>query len=94
MTDKISIHARIKIRRRAIQALYQHHITNKEVSEILTEFNDRCRFKEAEAVFFKDLITAIIQLKPELDQHLATLVRSPAGGAGSDCTSGAVFRLL
>jgi N utilization substance protein B len=67
----------------AVQALYQMDMTGIDLNEVIAEFEahrlgqevEGCRFREAEAAFFRDLVEGVVreQLKidPLVDNQLA-----------------------
>ena len=67
----------------AVQALYQMDMTGIDLNEVIAEFEthrlgkeiEGCQFREAEAAFFRDLVTGVVreQLKidPMIDKQLA-----------------------
>jgi len=78
VNDKISMRARVKARRNAVQALYQYHMTGKDIDEILQEFESNERqLKNVDKEFFKTLVKGIVTLKSELDEHLKVHLDRP-----------------
>lgn len=70
-----SKHARIKARRSAVQALYQWHMTNNPMQEIITEFeNDQARLKKADIDYFRELLLGTAKTSEDLDIQLMPLL--------------------
>ena len=74
-----SKHARIKARRSAVQALYQWHMTQIPMSDVITEFeNEQTRLKKADIDYFRDLLQGTAKKAEELDDQLEPLLDRPA----------------
>lgn len=74
-----SKHARIKARRSAVQALYQWHMTQIPMSDVITEFeNEQTRLKKADIDYFRDLLQGTAKKADELDDQLGPLLDRPA----------------
>lgn len=70
--------ARIKSRRNAVQALYQWLLTDKDVSEIINEFeNDDHKLAKTDIDYFKSLIRGVVKYQTELEQHFELLIDRP-----------------
>ena len=53
-----SMNARVRARRAAVQALYQWFLTERPVTEIITEFeHERKEMKRADGDYFRDILT-------------------------------------
>ena len=58
---KENIRGRIKARQNAVQALYQWFITNKNVNEVIAEFeNDKHKLAKTDINYFKSLLRGTI----------------------------------
>jgi N utilization substance protein B len=67
----------------AVQALYQMDMTGIDLNEVIAEFEahrlgqevEGCRFREAEADFFRDLVQGVVReqlaIDPTIDKQLA-----------------------
>lgn len=53
-----SMNARVRARRAAVQALYQWFLTERPITEIITEFeHERKEMKRADGDYFRDILT-------------------------------------
>jgi N utilization substance protein B len=70
-----SKHARIKARRSAVQALYQWHMTQIPMTDVIAEFEDeQARLKKADIDYFRELLQGTAKRTDELDKQLAPLL--------------------
>ena len=72
---KENIRGRIKARQNAVQALYQWFITNKNVDEIIAEFeNDKHKLAKTDINYFKSLLRGTITNHQKLDSRIINLL--------------------
>ena len=72
---KENIRGRIKARQNAVQALYQWFITNKNVDEIIAEFeNDKHKLAKTDINYFKSLLRGTITNQQKLDSRIINLL--------------------
>ena len=72
---KENIRGRIKARQNAVQALYQWFITNKNVDEIIAEFeNDKHKLAKTDINYFKSLLRGTITNHQKLDLRIINLL--------------------
>lgn len=72
---KENIRGRIKARQNAVQALYQWFITNKNVDEIITEFeSDKHKLAKTDINYFKSLLRGTITNQQKLDSRIINLL--------------------
>jgi N utilization substance protein B len=77
-THKINIRGRIKARRNTVQALYQWFITNKNVDEVIAEFeNDKHKLAKTDINYFKSLLRGTITHHKKLDARIINLLDRP-----------------
>lgn len=69
--------ARERARRTALQALYEVHMTNKSVAEILNCYVDNDELKRADKVYFRKLVKGVCEQRAKLDSHIAPLLDRP-----------------
>ena len=75
---KENIRGRIKARQNAVQALYQWFITNKNVDEIITEFeSDKHKLAKTDINYFKLLLRGTITNHQKLDLRIINLLDRP-----------------
>ena len=75
---KENIRGRIKARQNAVQALYQWFITNKNVDEIITEFeSDKHKLAKTDINYFKSLLRGTITNHQKLDLRIINLLDRP-----------------
>jgi len=81
MTSESKYEFRRRARRRALQALYQWHLTGQDASEILIQFHEEQDFSNVDTPLFTELVTKICtghvdldgKIEPFLDRPLAQL---------------------
>ena len=72
---KENIRGRIKARQNAVQALYQWFITNKNVDEIIAEFeSDKHKLAKTDINYFKSLLRGTITNQQKLDSRIINLL--------------------
>ena len=72
---KENIRGRIKARQNAVQALYQWFITNKNVDEVIAEFeNDKHKLAKTDINYFKSLLRGTITNQQKLDSRIINLL--------------------
>ena len=72
---KENIRGRIKARQNAVQALYQWFITNKNVDEVIAEFeNDKHKLAKTDINYFKSLLRGTITNHQKLDLRIINLL--------------------
>ena len=72
---KENIRGRIKARQNAVQALYQWFITNKNVDEVIAEFeNDKHKLAKTDINYFKLLLRGTITNHQKLDLRIINLL--------------------
>ena len=75
---KENIRGRIKARQNAVQALYQWFITNKNVDEVIAEFeNDKHKLAKTDINYFKSLLRGTITNHQKLDLRIINLLDRP-----------------
>ncbi len=74
----ISKRARIKARRNTVQALYQYFMTEKDVAEVIAEFeSDEYTLAKTDVEYFKLLLRGTIKRHDELDAQIENLLDRP-----------------
>ena len=77
-TNKKNIRQRIKARQNTVQALYQWLITNKNLDEIISEFeNDKYKLAKTDVNYFRSLLKGTITYHKELDARIINLLDRP-----------------
>jgi len=67
----VSMHARVRARRNAVQACYQWLINNQPMDAVIKEFmNERTELKKADKDYFCDLLEGMNRYSEELDTTL------------------------
>lgn len=75
MPVKFNRRARVRARRNTVQALYEWFMTNKDVKDILTEFEDYDNEnKEIDFAYFKELLKGSVKHSKELDEYVTPLI--------------------
>ena len=76
--NKKNIRQRIKARQNTVQALYQWLITNKDLDEVISEFeNDEYKLAKTDVSYFKSLLKGTITCHKELDARIINLLDRP-----------------
>lgn len=74
----ISKRERIKARRNTVQALYQCFMTEKDVADVIAEFeSDEHTLAKTDVDYFKLLLRGTIKCSEELDELIAKLLDRP-----------------
>ena len=82
---------RQRARRRALQALYQWHITRQQAGEILRQFRQAQDLSQIDEEFFENLLRGVISEQQDLDGRLQPFLDRPM--AQVDIMEQAVLRL-
>ena len=76
--NKKNIRQRIKARQNTVQALYQWLITNKDLDEVISEFeNDEYKLAKTDVNYFRSLLKGTITYHEELDARIINLLDRP-----------------
>ena len=76
--NKKNIRERIKARQNTVQALYQWFITNKDLEQVISEFeNDEYKLAKTDVNYFKTLLKGTITCHKELDARIINLLDRP-----------------
>ena len=76
--NKKNIRQRIKARQNTVQALYQWFITNKDLDEVISEFeNDEYKLAKTDVNYFRSLLKGTITYHKELDARIINLLDRP-----------------
>ena len=76
--NKKNIRQRIKARQNTVQALYQWLITNKDLDEVIAEFeNDEYKLAKTDVNYFRSLLKGTITYHEELDARIINLLDRP-----------------
>ncbi|MBK68783.1 MAG: transcription antitermination factor NusB [Legionellales bacterium] len=76
--NKKDIRQRIKARQNTVQALYQWLITNKDLDEVMSEFeNDKYKLAKTDVNYFRSLLKGTITCHKELDARIVNLLDRP-----------------
>ena len=68
---------RRRARRRALQALYQWHLTGMDVGEILIQFREEQDFSNVDTELFATLVRKVSKEQLDLDQKIAPFMDRP-----------------
>lgn len=82
---------RHRARKRAVQALYQWHVTGQEVGEILAQFSEMQSANDAGGEYFETLVRRVVEHADALDGALAPFIERSA--AQVDPVERSVLRL-
>lgn len=82
---------RHRARKRAVQALYQWHVTGQEAGEILAQFREEQSAVRDDGEYFETLVRRVIEHAEALDEALAPFVERSA--AQVDPVERSVLRL-
>ena len=69
--------SRRRARRRALQALYQWHLTNQDVGEILAQFREEQDFSNVDTELFATLVRKVSVNQSDLDEKIGPFVDRP-----------------
>ena len=76
--NKNNIRQRVKARQNTVQALYQWLITNKDLAEVIAEFeNDEYKLAKTDVNYFRSLLKGTITYHEELDAKIINLLDRP-----------------
>ena len=76
--NKKNIRQRIKARQNTVQALYQWLITNKDLDEVISEFeNDEYKLAKTDVSYFRSLLKGTITCHEKLDARIINLLDRP-----------------
>ena len=70
---------RRRARRRALQALYQWHLTGLDVGEILAQFREEQDFSNVDTELFATLVRKVSTKQVDLDEKIAPFLDRPIG---------------
>ena len=68
---------RRRARRRALQALYQWHLTGQDVGVILIQFHEEQDFSNVDTPLFTMLVTKIVAEQDQLDEKIEPFLDRP-----------------
>ena len=68
---------RRRARRRALQALYQWHLTGQDVGEILTQFHEEQDFSNVDTELFATLVRKVSQGQAGIDEKIEPYLDRP-----------------
>lgn len=77
MTSENKFETRRRARRRALQALYQWHLTGQDASQILIQFHEEQDFSNVDNELFTRLVTSICAGQKDLDEKIAPYLDRP-----------------
>jgi N utilization substance protein B len=68
---------RRRARRRALQALYQWHLTGQDVGEIITQFREEQDFSNVDTELFATLVRKVSKQQADLDEKIEPFLDRP-----------------
>jgi N utilization substance protein B len=77
MTSENRFESRRRARRRALQALYQWHLTGQSASKIMFQFHEEQDFNNVDDDLFRTLVTNIISQQSKLDEKIEPFLDRP-----------------
>ena len=79
MTNKTEnrFESRRRARRRALQALYQWHLTGQDVGEILVQFREEQDFSNVDTELFATLVRKVSKDQAEIDEKIEPFLDRP-----------------
>jgi N utilization substance protein B len=79
MTNKTEnrFESRRRARRRALQALYQWHLTGQEVDEILNQFREEQDFSNVDTELFATLVRKVSKDQADIDKKIQPFLDRP-----------------
>jgi N utilization substance protein B len=77
MTSEGKFESRRRARRRALQALYQWHLTGQDASQILIQFHEEQDFSNVDDELFTRLVTLICAGQKDIDKKIAPFLDRP-----------------
>ncbi len=69
--------SRRRARRRALQALYQWHLTGQEVGEILSQFREEQDFSNVDTELFATLVRKVSKGQADIDEKIQPFLDRP-----------------
>lgn len=69
--------ARRRARRRALQALYQWHLTGQDVGEILSQFREEQDFSNVDTELFATLVRKVSKDQADIDERIEPFLDRP-----------------
>ena len=69
--------SRRRARRRALQALYQWHLTGQDVGEILTQFREEQDFSNVDTELFATLVRKVSVRQADIDERIKPFLDRP-----------------
>ena len=69
--------SRRRARRRALQALYQWHLTGQEVGEILDQFQEEQDFSNVDTELFATLVRKVSKDQADIDERIQPFLDRP-----------------
>ena len=69
--------SRRRARRRALQALYQWHLTAQDAGEILEQFREEQDFSNVDTELFATLVRKVIKNQAEIDEEISPFLDRP-----------------
>jgi N utilization substance protein B len=69
--------SRRRARRRALQALYQWHLTAQDAGEILQQFREEQDFSNVDTELFATLVRKVIKNQVEIDEKISPFLDRP-----------------
>lgn len=69
--------SRHQARRFALQALYQHQLTEEPAHELIDDLRELVEEHRADGVYFEQLVAGVITHQSELDARLSEIVQHP-----------------
>ena len=77
MTSKSKFESRRRARRRALQALYQWHLTGQDASQILIQFHEEQDFSNVDDELFTRLVNRICAGQKDIDEKITPFLDRP-----------------
>jgi len=77
MKSESKFESRRRARRRALQALYQWHLTGQDTSAILIQFHEEQDFSNVDTPLFTTLVTKIAASQAEIDEKVEPFLDRP-----------------
>lgn len=77
MTSESKFESRRRARRRALQALYQWHLTGQDASQILVQFHEEQDFSNVDDELFTRLVNSICEGQKDIDEKIAPFLDRP-----------------
>jgi N utilization substance protein B len=79
MSTKVenSFEFRRRARRRALQALYQWHLTGQDVGKILAQFREEQDFSNVDTELFATLVRKVSSRQADIDEKIAPFLDRP-----------------